>query len=191
MLTHFIGIETNGIYTVGFMVGQIIGLLQNSFNQAWVPWVFKSLKDGNSLIKVRIVKYTYIYFLLILILVVILWLFSPLIYTIIGSSFYDGIAIVFWIALGFAFNGMYKMVSVYFFYKERTGVLGALTFSTAILNIILNFLFIPRYGFEGAAYATMISMFVQFIVTWLISSRIIKMPWLFFFNSNTPTNELD
>jgi len=191
MLTHFIGIETNGIYTVGFMVGQIIGLLQNSFNQAWVPWVFKSLKEKNSVNKVRIVKYTYIYFLLILVLVAILWLVSPLIYTIIGPSFYDGIAIVFWIALGFAFNGMYKMVSVYFFYKEKTGVLGALTFITAILNIILNFFFIPKYGFEGAAYATMLSMFIQFLATWVISSRIIKMPWLFFYHSNTSSHELD
>jgi len=60
ILTYYHGLESNGIYSVGFMVGQIIGLLQTSFNQAWVPWVFQKLKVGKKEDKLRIVKITYL-----------------------------------------------------------------------------------------------------------------------------------
>jgi O-antigen/teichoic acid export membrane protein len=85
--------------------------------------------------------------------------------------------LVLWIALGFAFNGMYKMVSVYIYYLEKTFIIAMTSFGVAIVNVILNFMFIPKYGLQGAAVATMIAMGLQFIVTWGVSSRLIDMPW--------------
>lgn len=178
ILTHYHGLDSNGIYSVGFMVGQIIGLLQTSFNQAWVPWVFQKLKIGKKEDKLRMVKITYLYILGILIAVFFLWLIMPVIYMFFGKAFQAGMDLVLWIALGFAFNGMYKMVSVYIFYLEKTMIIAFTSFGVAIMNVILNFTFIPEYGPQGAAVATMLSMGAQFLVTWFITSRLIKMPWL-------------
>ena len=178
MLSAMIGVSTNGIYSVGFMVGQVIGMFQNSFNQAWVPWVYKTLKSESEQGKKLLVKYTYIYFIGILLLVFILWLITPIIYHFIGKSFLSGMVLVLWISLGFAFNGMYKMVSVYFFYLEKTKQLAYVTILVSLLNILLNYLWIPVFGFEGAAFATMTSMLVQFLVTWGWSTKFIKLPWL-------------
>ena len=178
MLSAMIGVSTNGIYSVGFMVGQVIGMLQNSFNQAWVPWVYKTLKSESEQGKEQLVKYTYIYFIGILLLVFLLWLITPIIYQFIGESFASGMILVLWISLGFAFNGMYKMVSVYFFYLEKTKQLAYVTILVSLLNILLNYLWIPVFGFEGAAFATMTSMLVQFLVTWGWSTKFIKLPWL-------------
>ncbi len=160
------------------MVGQIIGLLQTSFNQAWVPWVFQKLKVGKQEDKLRMVKITYLYILGILIAVFFLWLVMPVIYMFFGKAFQAGMDLVLWIALGFAFNGMYKMVSVYIFYLEKTMIIAFTSFGVAIMNVALNFVFIPEHGPQGAAVATMLSMGAQFLVTWFITSRLIKMPWL-------------
>ena len=70
------------------------------------------------------------------------------------------------------------MVSVYFFYLEKTKQLAYVTILVSLLNILLNYLWIPVFGFEGAAFATMTSMLVQFLVTWLWSTKFIKLPWL-------------
>lgn len=177
IITYYHGIGENGIYSVGFLIGQIIGLVQNSFNQAWVPWVFQKLKAGKENDKRRMVKITYLYFGGILLAVVALWLITPIIYNLLGKSFGAGMDMVLWVAMGFAFNGMYKMVSVYLFYLEKTMIIAFMSFGVAITNILLNFAFIPKYGMQGAAVATMIAMCLQFIVTWWISSRLIKMPW--------------
>lgn len=177
-ITRYISLEANGIYSVGFLVGQSIGLLQNSFNQAWVPWVFQKLKGGNENDKRRMVKITYGYILAILIAVLLLWLVMPIIFSLLGKDYSSGMEIVFWIALGFAFNGMYKMVSVYLFYLERTKIIATMSIGVAVVNVVLNFIMIPKYGVHGAAWATMIAMFTQFVAAWIISSRLIKMPWL-------------
>ncbi len=180
MLSAMKNVEANGIFSVGFMVGQVIGMLQNSFNQAWVPWVYRILKSEDEKGKQKIVRYTYLYIIGILVLVVLLWGITPLIYTVIGKDFSSGMSLVFWIALGFAFNGMYKMVSVYFFYLEKTKQLAALSFFVAFVNVGLNWFLIPHFGFTGAALSTMTAMFLQFVMTWVWSVKYIQMPWFKF-----------
>jgi O-antigen/teichoic acid export membrane protein len=177
VLTAYKGLSSNGIYSVGFMVGQGIGLLQNSFNQAWAPFVYDKLKNGNFSHKLRIVKYTYIYFVAILIVSIVFYLFTPIIFNLLGKNFSSGQSLVLWIAIGFAFNGMYKMVSVYFFYEEKTGQIALITIFTSLINIGFLLLLVPKYDEFGAAISTMISMFIQFILTWAMSTRITKMPW--------------
>jgi len=177
IITHYNGVGDNGVYSIGFMVGQMIGLLQNSFNQAWVPWAYQKLKGGEEKDKKRMVKITYLYIIGILLVVVALWLIAPIIYSFLGKEFGAGMDLVLWVALGFAFNGMYKMVSVYIFYMERTMIIAIMSFGVAIVNIILNFALIPDFGMQGAAVATMSAMGLQFIFTWMISARLIKMPW--------------
>lgn len=177
VITHYNGLSSNGIYSVGFMVGQVIGLLQNSFNQVWTPYAFNGLKSGTHQAKKNIVKWTYIYIVVILSITVVFYFMSPIVFYFLGKNFQDGISIVLWISLGFAFNGMYKMVSVYFFYLEKTQFIAMISVLTAIINIILAILFVPRYSYLGASMGTMIAFFLQFIFTWIWSTRIIKMPW--------------
>ncbi|AEA44164.1 oligosaccharide flippase family protein [Fluviicola taffensis] len=177
VITKYEGLSSNGIYSVGFMVGQAIGLLQNSFNQAWVPYVFKGLKSGNEVVKQKIVKWTYIYFIAIILVTVVFYLCTPIIFSFLGKAYQDGIALVLWISLGFAFNGMYKMVSVYFFYTEKTNYIAIISIFTAVVNVFFVFWMVPKYGYTGAAIATMTAFFIQFLLTWAWSLRIVSMPW--------------
>jgi len=177
LITKHMGLSENGIYSVGFMVGQVIGLLQNSFNQAWVPYVFNGLKAGEESTKSKIVKWTYIYMIGIVVITLLFYLCTPLIFHFLGKDFQGGMELVLWIALGFAFNGMYKMVSVYFFYREKTNFIALISIFTALINFFFANWMIPRYGYRGAAIATMSAFFIQFVFTWFWSTRVQKMPW--------------
>lgn len=177
VITKYHGLSSNGIYSVGFMVGQAIGLLQNSFNQAWVPYVFKGLKSGHEVVKQKIVKWTYIYFIAIVLVSLLFYLCAPIIFSFLGKDFQDGIVLVLWISLGFAFNGMYKMVSVYFFYAEKTNYIAIISIFTAVINVFLVFWLVPEHGYSGASIATMAAFLIQFLLTWLWSLKIVSMPW--------------
>ena len=177
IITKYLGVGENGVYSVAFTIGMAISLLQNSFNQAWVPWLFKKLALNSNTEKKKLVKITYIYMIGILFIAFILWLITPLIYHFLGKDFSGGTGVVAIIGLGFAFNGMYKMMVNYIFYSERTFIISLITIGIAILNISLSIYLIQDYGILGTAYASAISFFVQFIVTWLISSIIFPMPW--------------
>ena len=178
IVTEMLGISENGIYSVAFQIGMVIALFQNSFNQAWVPFFFKKLKENFD--KQKMVKVTYIYFLALLALTAGLWLITPIIFKFINHNFTEGSSFVFWIGLGFAFNGMYKMMVNYIMFEERTKYVAIITLTTAAVNIILNIIFINYYGLLGAAIASTISFAIQFILSWIICSKIYPMPWFSF-----------
>ncbi len=184
-ISNMIGIEETGSYSVGYQIGMGIHLIQNSFNQAWVPWFFEQLKSGTEIIKKRLVKITYLYFLFMLLLVVVLLIVTPLIFRfLIGDDFNDGMKYVLWIALGFAFNGMYKMVVNYIFYIKRTYIIGIVTVFTALINLWLNYILITKNGAIGAAQATAIAFFIEFVLMFILSSYLFKMPWFGFFKNS-------
>ena len=179
ILKHYCGYEQVGLYVVGYQIGMIISMVQNSFNQAWVPWFFKQLNYGTHEIKLKIVKYTYLYIISILAISFMLYLFSPLLFEYVLRKEYRA-AIVFipYVALGFAFNGMYKMMVNYLFYIKKTKVIGLMTFIIAISNIGLNIILIPEIGAVGAAIATTISYAAQFLFFAIFTMKNYKMPWL-------------
>ncbi len=183
-IANMVGLSEMGLYSVGYQVGMIIYILQNSFNLAWVPWFYEKLKLNKESIKLKIVKFTYLYNILILVVVILLIIFTPIFFDVfISKDYSSATAFVSWIALGFAFNGMYKMVVNYIFFIEKTYIIGVITAFTAVLNLCLNYFLIKANGAVGAAQATTISFFIEFVLVWIISAKLFKMPWLFFLKS--------
>jgi len=182
-----VGVAATGVYTVGYQIGMIIGLLANSFNLAWTPFLYEKLKENNYSTKIKIVKFTYLYDIAIVVLALSLSFIAPyFLKFFVSKDFYFAYKYVFWIALGYAFNGMYCMVVNYIFYVKKTYILAWVTFTSACLNIILNYFFIKANGAIGAAQATTITFFVKFIMVWILSSKVYKMPWLLGYFKNKP-----
>ena len=69
------------------------------------------------------------------------------------------------------------MVVNYIFYVKKTYILAWVTFFSAGINIVLNYFFIKANGAIGASQATTITFFVQFVMVWILSSKVYKMPW--------------
>lgn len=177
-ITNMVGLAEVGVYAVGYQIGMIISLLQNSFNQAWVPWLFERLKQNDPIVKLKIVKFTYFYIAAILFTALLLAYLAPFILKVfVGKDFIKASKFVIWIALGFAFNGMYKMVTNYIFYVGKTYLLAWITLFTAGINVILNYIFISYNGVVGAAQASMVSFFMSFVLTWILSAKVYKMPY--------------
>ena len=49
--------------------------------------------------------------------------------------------------------------------------------------ILTNYILIPKFGALGAAYATVLTYFVFWVISWKLSDNIIKLPWLYFIKS--------
>lgn len=177
-ITNMVGIETTGVYTVGYQIGMIINLLATAFHQAYIPWLYAKLNEDDHKVKRKIVKFTYVYFAIILILSIGLSSIAPYFLSIIvGKEFAQSSIYVVWIAIGYAFNGMYLMVVNYIFYAKKNYILSIVTFASAMINIILNYFFIRSFGAIGAAQATTLIYLLKFISVWLLSAKVYKMPW--------------
>lgn len=177
-ITNMVGLAATGVYTVGYQIGSIINILSLSFNKAYVPWLYEKLNQNNNSTNKKIVKFTYGYFALIIIASLLLGILAPYALNIVlGTQFNESSIYVVWVALGYAFNGMYLMVVNYIFYAQKTKLLASVTFFTAIINIVLNYIFIKAFGPIGAAQATTLTFLLKFIIVWYLSSKVQKMPW--------------
>lgn len=177
-IANIVGIADAGIYAVGYQIGMIISVVESSCNQAWVPWLYEKLKSGEEQIKIKIVRFTYAYFAGILSLAFLLSLIGPKVINVfIGEKFSESGQIIIWIAIGFALNGMYKMVANYIFYSQKTYMLTGITFFSAIVNIMLNYVLIRANGIVGAAQAATLTYLLFFLSTWYLSNRVFDMPW--------------
>jgi O-antigen/teichoic acid export membrane protein len=178
-ITNMVGLSATGLYSVGYQFGMVIGLIESSFIQAYTPWLYERLKKNDKSFKKLIVKITYVYFILLLILAAGLSLVAPWFLSFfVGKDFSGASVFVFWIALGYAFSGMYKMVAGYIFYAQKTYILAWVTFFCAALNVLFNYIFIKWNGPVGAAQAATLTFLLFFVLTWILSNRVYKMPWL-------------
>lgn len=167
-----------GIYAIAYAFGRVVEMVIDAFDNTWSPWFFKQMTNITNNKKYEIVKYTYIYFISLIGLSIITTFISYFLIDIMTTADYHSAkAYVFWVALAFAFNGMFKMMFPYLVHMEKTKFLALITSIAALLNLIFNFYLIKMFGIVGAAYATLLSFLIRFIGTWIYVGKIYPMPW--------------
>jgi len=177
-ITTIIGTSATGLYSVGYQMGMIVGILAMAFNQAYSPYLYKKLSDITDTEKKELVKFTYIYFIGILLFASLLSVIMPwFIKYFLDERYIMSSEFISWIAFGYAFQGMYFMVVNYIFYEKKTYILASVTFFTGLLHAIISYLLINANGAIGAAQATTLSFFIMFILVWILSSKTYPMPW--------------
>jgi O-antigen/teichoic acid export membrane protein len=92
-------------------------------------------------------------------------------------AYHEAYRVIPWIAGAFFFQGVGAVwnigMQVHRIVKWRL----AMSASTAVLALILNFALIPRWGMMGAAWAALLAFLYQFIIQVLIGHRLYPIPY--------------
>lgn len=172
MLTNICGFIQVGLYSMAYNVASLLSMVWVSFNGAWVPWFNEKMSKENYLeIKEATVYYIYCFFIVNILLVS----FAPEIIKILApNEYYQSIYVIPPILLGLFFQFNYSLyVNIQFYYKNNNFIpIG--TILSAIINIGLNIVFIPKYGYIAAAYTTLIGYICLFIFHYHIANNICK-----------------
>ena len=172
-LTNLKGLDSVGVYAVGFQFGSIMGIIVNSINLSWSPFFMKTASQNNDSAKISFSKLTTYYVLIIIFIALVIIFFSKeavLIFT--TKSYYQAAPIVPIFIFSFVLTGLYYMMATKIFYvKSATKYISVITITSIVINIILNYSFIPEYGIFGAAWVRFISLFVSFVFAYLISQK--------------------
>lgn len=168
-----------GIYTVGVQFSLVLGVVFNAINKAYVPWLFEKLGDASLNTKVKITKITSLYFLILIAVIGLGFVIGPfIIESIVGNEFTEAREVIGYLLAGQCFVGAYLMVTNYIFYVKRTGVLATITVFSGIFNLVLMYYLTKIYGLKGAAVSFTFSMFIRFIITFLVAQKYYPMPWI-------------
>lgn len=178
LITSIVGVAQTGLYNVGLQFGMVVGIFAHAFNNAYNPYLYEKLKNSTPEIKQGLVKFTYIYFIGIFVFAMTLSSFFVwLIPYFLGERFQEAAKYIYWISLAYTFQGMYLMVTGYILYSKKNHLLSMVTISTSVIHVILSYILIQIYGPLGAAYASVVSFFLTFVLVWYVSNKAYKMPW--------------
>ena len=173
MINKMVGAREVGLYSFAYKIGMIFQMILISLNQSWGPLFFEYLKNENyGKIESIAKKFSIITSVLALGLVLI----SPQISNILAPAEYsEAIAIIPIIIIGFMFQFLYTLYVGYAFYAKKTATIAIITVFCAGINIYLNYIFIPLYGYMVAAWTTLVT-FALFFITHYINVRLFIKP---------------
>lgn len=184
VLGFFRGTEEVGIYSVGCAIPQrsilIIGslLLLASHPIAFNIWEKQGVEASQNFLT----KLTRYYLLIGLPATVGLSVLSkPVMHVLAASAYFPGYEVIPLIALSAFFLGIANRFGTVLDYHKRTDLNMFCNLSCAGLNLGLNFLLIPKYGFIAAALTTFVTYATNVAIKVIISRRFLV--WQFPFKS--------
>jgi O-antigen/teichoic acid export membrane protein len=181
MINNIINTASAGLYSLGYNIGMLLLMVNGSILTAFVPDFIKFLdnKEYNRL-DVLMGKVFSIGTIAALGLV----LFArEIVMVLVDVKFHEALKVVPIVVIGYVFHEMYFMYGMYPGYKKKTIYTSIVTLSAGSLDVVLNAMFIPKYGYIAAAYTTLVSYFAMFVMAWIMSKYILKQRvsplWLF------------
>jgi len=69
------------------------------------------------------------------------------------------------------------MVAGYIFYAYKTYLLTWITLFSGLINVPLTYLLTENFGIIGAGMSYSLVLFLVFLLTFLLSAKVYKMPW--------------
>ncbi|WP_229007179.1 lipopolysaccharide biosynthesis protein [Methylophilus sp. Leaf408] len=171
-----------GIFTVALQVSLIINFIVDGLLKSYSPELMRQLQTNNEEEKLGIVKKTYwIFGFLFLISTLYIFVLPFVLPLIVGDKFNTSITYVPWLVYAGMFSGLYYLVGLYIVFVGKTHLLSIITLTVSLIHCALLYLLIHTNGLIGAAQAVLISSILMFVFTWLFSSRVYPMKWLYFF----------
>ena len=170
MIYRITGSVASGLYSFGFSYAILITLFSGAIMQTYQPILYERLKikDYHTINNLNTFILAIVCFVAIIIIAI-----GPEFIKVLGSKeFEDSKIVIPPLVIGFLYQFIYYSYSMIVgFYKKNTYIALGTVF-TGILNIIFNYIFIPKWGFLGAAYATAISYIILVIYHMIIAKHI-------------------
>jgi len=105
---------------------------------------------------------------------------KPLIDLMTGEQYLEGYRILPFVAVGTLFLGLQDRFQSAFLFKKKTGSITLAILLAGLLNLVLNLLLIPAYGYFAAAVTTLISYAFLLVLMIILSRRLLIWPFPFY-----------
>lgn len=178
IIKYLLGAEAVGLYGFGYRIAGVLNmLLILPFNLSLMPITYKIFgQQDDKRYFSKMMTYSTFFFIWGF---VFLSLFSKELIDVFSArqDYYSAYYFIPVILLSYVFSGMRLTATLGMLLTKNTKNIAWITIGSALLNIILNFIFIPVYGLIAAAVNTLIAYVLFYYITQLVSDKHIKIPY--------------
>lgn len=147
-----------GVYNGAYVLGSYVNLIGNAMGLAIGPTYLrlysKPDSEGTVLELTRLLQSLFI----VGSFIVALWAKEFFQLFLVSEGLETAYVLAVVIVMSYSYRPLYWAVVNRIQYDEQTGILWKISFSAGLINIILNLIFIPQYGYAAAAYTTFASL---------------------------------
>lgn len=165
-----------GVYGACYKLSIIISLMIQAFRYAAEPFFFSQEKEaGSRELYAKIMTY-FVWVLAGTFLFVMLYidLFK---YFIPNEDYWVGLKVVPILLMANIFLGIYYNQSVWYKLTDKTSYGAGLAIFGAIITLVLNLLFIPKYGYIASAWATFACYGSMMLVSYVLGRKYYPVPY--------------
>ncbi|MGN1327865.1 MAG: lipopolysaccharide biosynthesis protein [Clostridia bacterium] len=161
MLTQMVGADANGIYSIANKFPNIVYTCYGFFSTAWKESAAKILKEDNKSEYYDSIYKDIKFFLkaIVLGLIAIMPFAFPIL---VDSSYNDAYKYIPILVISIYYTNMSNFYGGIFAAYKNTKIMGSTTVFAAIVNVVINVIFIPKYGIYAATFSTLISNIIAY-----------------------------
>jgi O-antigen/teichoic acid export membrane protein len=158
-----------GIYGACYKLSILMSLFIQAFRFAGEPFFFANAdKENSKKLYADVMKYFVIFCVFVFLLVMLYMNWFQLF---IGQDYRVGLSVVPILLMANLCLGIYVNLSIWYKLTDRT-LLGAfVSVGGALLTIVLNLLFIPKYGYTASAWATLACYSSMAVASYILGQK--------------------
>lgn len=172
MIQRMIGDDEAGIYNLAYSLALIMTLFNTALMQTISPWMYQKIKQKR---EKDIENIAYITLIIIALVNLVVILFAPEIVAIFApKSYYAAIWVVPPVAMSVFFMYTYDLFAKFAFYYEKTNFIMIASICGALLNIVLNYICLNKFGYIAAGYTTLVCYIIYSIAHYCFMKKVCK-----------------
>lgn len=174
MVNNLVSESAAAIYSLAVTTSLVMTVIWSSVNGSLVPYTYEKMNagetDGIRRISVPLVLFYGVMCFGVTLITPELFLFlAPV-------TYHEGIFAVPPVAAVAFLSAMYNLLANVEFYYKKTKWIAISTVVAAVVNVVLNAVFIPVFGFIAAAYTTLVSYLILLVMHWIGYRKCISAP---------------
>jgi len=167
-----------GIFGANYRLAVLITIFIQVFRLAAEPFFFsQSAKDDAKRTYARVMKFFVIACCFMFLFISLFLDFWQILIASKFKEYAEGIHIVPVLAMASVFLGIYYNLSIWYKLTNKNMFGAYLTLAGAVLTVLLNIWWIPRFGYTGAAWATFICYAFMMLVSYMQGQKYYPIPY--------------
>ena len=172
MITKFTNASETGIYSLIYNMSMMTTVITSSFENVWIPWFSEKMNVGE-LKSINHAVFPYIFGTSALVAGV-MFVCPEALMVLAPKTYWGGKYMIPPLMCAVFITFLYTISVNLEYYKKSTKTIAKNTMIAASTNIVLNFIFIPQFGAVAAAYTTLASYIISFVLHYIDGKHLNK-----------------
>lgn len=173
MINDICGTSEVGIYSLAYSLSSLFLIINESIFKSLTPFTYQIIKNNDNLDSLKKNVNGITVFIAVANLILILFapeavkLFAP-------DEYYQAIYIIPSVSASIYLIYLFNLFANIEYYYSETKYVTYASMMAALSNIVLNFIFIKKYGFIAAGYTTLVSYLLYAMGHYIFMKKVIK-----------------